>query len=574
VLNGPKSPRRKKGKKTSGGGGSGGSEEKRKKIEAQRERLRGSVRLVHGRLIQLHSKKRASVGKKKRNRNEPVVADDAASVTATEMDIFLQVTVKYHGATDVVQNWKLTDGIQQNIIQLMIPAGTTSTTDTATESLMLSEWGAGILDNSTIAELGFQSAELLTSDGTWMLDLATRNNKPKTKSQASCHFVENNRSISADGNAKYGSNTIKASLRPLSHDQPKNVLLPPSANFFQKLGISDTKGNPKIGMSSKLRQCQKFVEIVSSLVNKYAARALPHENTPEGQQSRDYDADERQKKPVLRTTDMGCGRGYLTFSLHYHLMERYSQKFDVVTRGIDIRPKLVKEINGIASDLGGSFGQHIYFTEGTIADATTSNVQQKDDELERHQSMGMKDNDIDILIALHACDTATDDSIWYGIQRNSSIIVTAPCCHKEVRMYLDPHVAQLRNLEHPLADMLRHNIYKERIAETVTDSIRALLLEIANYDVQVFEFIGGEHTSKNVMITALKRKTPRTKAQIENMRNRLKALASLHGITRQKLAQWMNEVLVDQKDRKPNLDRSMISSTGMPKITPNGSRSE
>ena len=202
----------------------------------------------------------------------------------------------------------------------------------------------------------------------------------------------------------------------------------------------------------------------------------------------------------------------------------------------------------------------------TIADATTSSVEQKSVELELHQSMQMKDNNMDILIALHACDTATDDSIWYGIQRNSSIIVTAPCCHKEVRLYLDPHVAQLRNEGNPLADMLRHNIYKERIAETVTDSIRALLLEIANYDVQVFEFIGGEHTSKNVMIPALKKKTPRTKVQIENLRNRLKALAALHGITRQKLAEWMNEVLVDEKDRKANADRSMISSTGMPRL--------
>merc|ERR1719183_3366397 len=98
--------------------------------------------------------------------------------------------------------------------------------------------------------------------------------------------------------------------------------------------------------------------------------------------------------------------------------------------------------------------------------------------------------------------------------------------------------------DHPLYDVLRHGIYRERIAESVTDSIRAILLEIAGYDVQVFEFIGGEHTSKNVMITAVKRKTLPSTPKLKKLRERLHSLASLHGVKKQKLGDWTGESMV------------------------------
>ncbi len=165
--------------------------------------------------------------------------------------------------------------------------------------------------------------------------------------------------------------------------------------------------------------------------------------------------------------------------------------------------------------------------------------------------------------SLHACDTATDDSIWYGIQKEASIIVTAPCCHKEVRRYLDVHVAKAQ--DHPYAEILRHNIYKERIAETLTDSMRALLLEIADYDVQVFEFIGGEHTSKNVMITAKKRKR-RSVSQKKHLRSRLQALSKLHGVRQQKLASLMDEILDEDHSTEAERIRRNVSNTGMPSL--------
>jgi hypothetical protein len=156
---------------------------------------------------------------------------------------------------------------------------------------------------------------------------------------------------------------------------------------------------------------------------------------------------------------------------------------------------------------------------------------------------------LDVLIALHACDTATDDALWSGIARQANVIVVAPCCHKQVRSQLDVHAS--KNPQHPLADVLRHNIYRERLAETATDSIRALLLEIAGYNVQVFEFIGGEHTSKNVMITAVKQnedRIQRSEKELLALRKRLQDLASLHGVREQKLAKWMGEILQEESN--------------------------
>jgi hypothetical protein len=118
--------------------------------------------------------------------------------------------------------------------------------------------------------------------------------------------------------------------------------------------------------------------------------------------------------------------------------------------------------------------------------------------------------------------------------------------------------------DHPMKDVLKHNIYRERLAETATDSVRALLLEIAGYSVQVFEFIGGEHTSKNVMITAVKNKRKPTTAVLEKLRSRLKSLASFHGIRHQKLAQFMGEHLKEEDDDLPN--KLNLSVRGMPPL--------
>jgi hypothetical protein len=169
--------------------------------------------------------------------------------------------------------------------------------------------------------------------------------------------------------------------------------------------------------------------------------------------------------------------------------------------GVEARPELVALCNDAARDAG---FDRLSFTTGFIQD------------FELPQT--------DILIALHACDTATDEAIHKGVAAGASVIVTAPCCHKEVRPQIKPPDA--------LRGVLRHGHLLEREAESVTDSLRALLLEAVGYRVKVFEFVSTEHTRKNTMIAAVRREGA---GRGEDALRELEALKSFYGIESQRL---------------------------------------
>jgi hypothetical protein len=138
---------------------------------------------------------------------------------------------------------------------------------------------------------------------------------------------------------------------------------------------------------------------------------------------------------------------------------------------------------------------------------------------------------LDFLMALHACDTATDDALHLGIRAGAALIVAAPCCHREVRPQVDPPEV--------FAPVWRHGILAERSAEIVTDALRALLLEIHGYKAEVFEFIAPEHTSKNLMIAAQRRSRP---ADPGPLRKQFRELIQAHGIREQRLARLLGEL--------------------------------
>jgi hypothetical protein len=201
---------------------------------------------------------------------------------------------------------------------------------------------------------------------------------------------------------------------------------------------------------------------------------------------------------------MGCGKGYLTFATwqYFHDVARRP----VHVRGIELRPELVELCQRAARDCG---CDGLEFAAGTIADAPLAAL--------------------DVLIALHACDTATDDAIARGIAAGAALIVVAPCCHKE----LSPQLAAPA----VLAPALRQGIFHEREAEFVTDALRTLLLEWAGYDTKVFEFISTEHTAKNLMIAATKRRGPAGDAAPAAAA--VRELASFYGIKTQALARHL-----------------------------------
>jgi SAM-dependent methyltransferase len=273
-----------------------------------------------------------------------------------------------------------------------------------------------------------------------------------------------------------------AGANDAAHDRTKARLLPAtSQDWLHALGITNSAGVVREGMADKHRQIHKFVELLHHLV---ATAALPH------------------GRP-LEIADMGCGKGYLTFATHDYFDQ--VAKLSVRVCGIELRPELVEQCNRLARDTG---REKLSFVRGTIQDATIPAP--------------------DVLIALHACDTATDDAIARGLAAGSALIVTAPCCQKELR-------PQLRAAP-VLAPALRHGIFQERHAEFATDALRALLLEWAGYDTKVFEFISTEHTAKNLMIAATKRGQPEADARRGERANAIREFAHFYGVRTHALA--------------------------------------
>lgn len=244
------------------------------------------------------------------------------------------------------------------------------------------------------------------------------------------------------------------------HDKNKSRLISPSGKgYLHDLKITDQQGNVYHNTQDKFRQINHYIDILSSLIK------------------------EINPGKHLKVVDMGSGKGYLTFAL-YDYLQNVLQLEPVVT-GVEFREDLVTLCNGMARRAGFA---GLTFEEGTI---------------EQFESSGTN-----VLIALHACDTATDDAIFKGIQAGSELIVVAPCCHKQIRRQMEKH-----KVANNVTFLTRHGIFLERQAEMVTDGIRALVLEYFGYKTKVFEFISDAHTPKNVLVVGIKGKSDeKTKA--------------------------------------------------------------
>lgn len=316
----------------------------------------------------------------------------------------------------------------------------------------------------------------------------------------SAHLFLGARTVQLEFNKKgeprltFGKNAAAAAGAKIvseeAHDRTKARLLPASSHdWLHALGVTNSAGVVREGMADKHRQIHKFVELLHHLV---AGAPLPH------------------GRPI-EIADMGCGKGYLTFATHDYF-DRVA-KLSVRVCGVELRPELVEQCNTLARDTG---REKLSFVRGTIQEATLPAP--------------------DVLIALHACDTATDDAIARGLAAGSTLIVTAPCCQKELRPQLRPAPV--------LAPALRHGIFQERHAEFATDALRALLLEWAGYETKVFEFISTEHTAKNVMIAATKRAQPDDAARRETRAQTIREFAAFYGVKSQALARHLDFALV------------------------------
>ena len=255
--------------------------------------------------------------------------------------------------------------------------------------------------------------------------------------------------------------TAGAGVVDLAHDKKKERLLDAADPFLREVGISDASGQVKPSKSDKYRQVEEFLRLLTpTLTSAIEAGHIdkPSTSTP------------------LTIVDLGCGHAYLTFAAHQYLR---SIGMNVKVIGIDVRTASRDRNNEIAKKLG--ITESIEFRAEEIADTTLVQA--------------------DVAIALHACDTATDDAIAWAVKAEAKLMMIAPCCHHDIQ-------SQLSDSPEPWSLITRHGIMRERLGDLLTDSLRMQILKLRGYRVEAIEFIGSEHTPRNLMIRAVKTGAP------------------------------------------------------------------
>lgn len=280
----------------------------------------------------------------------------------------------------------------------------------------------------------------------------------------------------------------QADAQEQEHDRTKQHALTLDLPFLAELGVTDAQGRLVPAMARKWRQINKFVEVLGHALAQSTLAT-------------------RDPAQPVRVLDFGAGKGYLTFAVQHHL--RSIGRVPDVT-GVELRNDLTGLCNAAVARLG---LPGLHFATGDVrsfTDPTTTG------------GAGL-----DVMIALHACDIATDVAMHRGVASGAAVILCSPCCHKQLR-------PQMRSPA-LLQPMLRHGIHMTEQAEMLTDTLRAMLLQSRGYDTQVFEFISPEHTGKNKMVLALRRAQPLPPAQQAALRAQVTELKAFYGVREQYL---------------------------------------
>ena len=276
------------------------------------------------------------------------------------------------------------------------------------------------------------------------------------------------------------SKSKNAAVREVSHDRNKQRLLDASDPFLREVGIADAKGNIKPSKMDKYKQVEEFLRLLIPTLNDAISAGHVHQPST---------------SHPLRVVDLGCGHAYLTFAAHQYLK---SAGIPVEVIGIDIRPASRDRNNAIAKSLG--IEKSISFLAEEISATSV--------------------NSADVAIALHACDTATDDAIAWALNRDVPLTLFAPCCHHDIQ-------SQMKISPEPWSLVTRYGIMRERIGDLITDALRIQLMKLRGYRVDAIEFIGGEHTPRNLMIRAVKTGAEPESGEVE----RYQSMISEWGVT-------------------------------------------
>ncbi|WP_435747487.1 class I SAM-dependent methyltransferase [Nocardioides sp. SYSU DS0663] len=247
------------------------------------------------------------------------------------------------------------------------------------------------------------------------------------------------------------------------HDRDKQRLLAEDDPVFRALGLTDAEGRLKPSRHAKFRQVEEFLRLLDSSVADAVQKGHLRRPTPE---------------EPLRVADMGCGNAYLTFAAQRYLTE--VRRLPVVVTGVDVKEQSREHNSAVAAELG----VEAEFVVGSISGAVL-------------------DPAPEVVLALHACDTATDEALARAVEWGAQLVLAAPCCHHDI-------AAQLRKAPtpSPYALLTRHGILRERLADTLTDGLRAALMRIQGYRVDVVQFVESQHTPRNTMLRAVRTGSP------------------------------------------------------------------
>lgn len=267
--------------------------------------------------------------------------------------------------------------------------------------------------------------------------------------------------ISKKGNAKILKKSPTKLEIDLSHNRKKEYIIEDGipCDFLIRLGVMNKNGKVVSKRYDKFRQINRFLEMVEDIIPNL------------------------EKEETINIIDFGCGKSYLTFALYYYLVNILDLDVNII--GLDLKEDVIEFCNEVAKDLN---YEKLKFIHGDIADFEEA-------------------KDVDMVVTLHACDTATDAALVKAINWNAKIILSVPCCQHEL----------YNKIQNPILEpMLKHGIIKEKLSSLITDSLRANILEIQGYQVQLLEFIDMEHTPKNILIRAIKSESKDNREALES----------------------------------------------------------
>lgn len=411
--------------------------------------------------------------------------DDIERLTIRLIELRGEPTLTFlwrHATKDITRNHAVEDGVDE-IQRLLGASFAQANLDTVTQQVQLrfSRKGKPLLHVARKATDAARAGGEETASATASAGVAAIGAPGATAATAATAATGATAAIPATAAPPLAAAVMPATAA--SHDRQKPRVLSLDSPFWRELGVThEVKGRVDLvpAMARKWKQINKFIEIFAAAV-RHAGLADP--GTP------------------VRLADFGSGKGYLTFAMHDYL-QGLGLSPDV--QGVELRPDMVRLGNEAVARHG---LQGLRFEQGDVR--------------------AREDMRLEVMVALHACDIATDYAMHVGLRSGARIIMCAPCCHKEVRPQMRTPAA--------LRPLLQHGIHLGQEAEMVTDSVRALLLELMGYDTQVIEFIALEHTSKNKMVLAVKRPQGISTARRAELVQQLQDIKQFYGLRQQTL---------------------------------------